>query len=246
MSQTRTRTCALSDSSHSRTGATNPVARDAFIALVTSSETTSSVLSSAASPHSHSSCRACSGRTAPRRAARRVRGSCGAATGGSCRISIVSRPLCSQAGRAGDASALVEHAGLVKASDGQGGPLLCVAAVIIHRCAPHDSSSGPEVGCGVSNWVDGIWGLLRLCVTSCATNVVGPLTASWPRCVITGAWAAMTHRHCSVARLPAAGSRAGSGLLPRHRPGPARGLAMSSDLSATAGSARQIAASWAS
>src|ERR1039457_893904 len=59
-SQTRTRTCALSDSSHRRTGAVCPVVRDACIALVISSDTTSSVLSvSAASPHSHSSCRAC-------------------------------------------------------------------------------------------------------------------------------------------------------------------------------------------
>jgi hypothetical protein len=53
--QTRTRTCALSDSSHSRTGTVCPVARDACTALVTSSDTTSSTLSvSAASPHSHS------------------------------------------------------------------------------------------------------------------------------------------------------------------------------------------------
>src|ERR1022692_2537988 len=60
-SQTRISTRVLSVSSHSRTGVICSIARDACIALVTSSETRSSVLSlKRVSPHSQTNCRACS------------------------------------------------------------------------------------------------------------------------------------------------------------------------------------------
>ena len=138
-SHTRIRTWARSESRRSRTGNICSRDWDACTALVTSSETSSSTSSrSAVSPHSHSTCRACSRAqgTAPG-SAPSSRKLCNG------QLSAMPCPRCGGEGKTGTAVPLDQAGGLPR----RPGTALASSAPRCARRPGRPPQAGPVVGC---------------------------------------------------------------------------------------------------